>query len=323
MAPRIVVLDAYTLNPGDLSWDGLRGLGSCTIHDRTPAGEVVERAHDAEIILTNKTPVPADAIDGLKQLRYIGVLATGYNIVDVAAARERGIPVTNVPTYGTNTVAQMTMAHVLNLTQRVGYHADAVRYGRWASCDDFCFWDHPLVELDGLTMGIVGFGRIGQATARLALAFGMRVLVHTPEDVEPRPGVEPVDLDTLLRESDVVTLHCPLTDDTHHLINGPRLAMMKSSALLINTSRGPLVDEQALADALNEQRLAGAGLDVLAEEPPPRDHPLPAARNCYVTPHIAWAARASRQRLLHVAVDNVAAFLAGQPRNVVNEGAGS
>ncbi len=319
MPPRIVVLDAYTLNPGDLSWDELHEQGQCTIYDRTQADAVVDRARDAQIVLTNKTPVPSNVIDRLKQLQYIGVLATGYNIVDVAAARERRIPVTNVPTYGTNTVAQMTMAHVLNLTQHIGHHAEAVRSGRWANCDDFCFWDYPLVELDGLTMGIVGFGRIGQATARLALAFGMRVLVHTPEDVQLQQGVETVDLDTLLRESDVVTLHCPLTDDTHHLINGPRLAMMKSSALLINTSRGPLVDEQALAEALNEGRIAGAGLDVLSEEPPPPDHRLPAARNCYVTPHIAWAARASRQRLLHIAVDNIAAFLAGKPRNVVND----
>lgn len=319
MPHRIVVLDAYTLNPGDLSWDELRELGECTIYDRTPADAVVDRARDAAIVLTNKTPVPAEAIERLDQLEYIGVLATGYNIVDAGAARQRGIPVTNVPTYGTNAVAQMTMAHVLNLTQHVGYHAEAVRNGRWADCDDFCFWDRPLIELNGLTMGIVGFGRIGQATARLALALGMRVLVHTPEEVQAQQGVEPVSLDRLLRESDVVSLHCPLTEETHHLINGPRLAMMKPSALLINTSRGPLVDEPALAAALNEGRIAGAGLDVLSVEPPPPDHPLPAAKNCYVTPHIAWAARASRQRLMQIAVDNIRAFLSGEPRNVVND----
>jgi glycerate dehydrogenase len=315
----IVVLDGYTLNPGDLSWAELEKLGPCEIHDRTPADRVVQRAASADIVLTNKTPVDRAAIAKLPRLRYLGVLATGYNIVDVAAARDRAIPVTNVPSYGTQSVAQMTFALLLELTQHAGHHAQSVRDGRWTRSPDFCYWDFPLIELDGLTLGLVGFGRIGQAVAKLATAFGLRVIVHTRT---PPAGIQlPVQfvpLEELFRASDVVSLHCPLTEETRHLVNGPRLALMKPAAFLINTSRGPLVDEPALAEALNAGRLAGAALDVLSVEPPVADNPLLTAKNCLVTPHIAWATRAARARLMDVAVANVRSFLDGQPRNVVN-----
>lgn len=316
---RIVVLDGHTLNPGDLSWDGLEALGACEIYDRTPPDEVVGRAKDAEIVLTNKTVLSREVIEQLPKLKYIGVLATGYNIVDTQAARQRNIPVTNVPTYGTRSVAQMVFAHLLNLTQHVAHHAQTVVDGRWTAGDDFCYWDYPLVELAGQTMGVVGFGRIGQATAQLAGAFGMKVLA-TDTAVPPAvpEGVEIVGLDTLLRRSDVVSLHCPLTPETQELVNRDRLAMMKTSAFLINTSRGPLVDEQALAEALNSGRLAGAGLDVLSIEPPVPENPLLAAKNCFVTPHIAWATKAARERLLGTVVENLKAFLAHRPQNVVN-----
>jgi len=316
---RIVVLDGYTLNPGDLSWDALEALGPCEIHDRTPAELVVSRAAEAPIVLTNKTVLCGEVIGQLPELKYVGLLATGYNVVDVEAARRRKIPVCNVPTYGTRSVAQMVFAHVLNFTQQVAYHAGTVARGRWTGSNDFCYWDYPLAELAGMTMGIVGFGRIGRATAELAVAFGMDVLAcdaAPPEDV-PR-GVEIVRLDEVFRRSDVISLHCPLTPRTEKLVDAKRLVMMKSTALLINTSRGPLVDEAALAEALNSGRLAGAGLDVLSVEPPPADHPLFAARNCFVTPHIAWATRAARTRLLATVVENVQAFLDGKPQNVVN-----
>lgn len=314
---RIVILDGYTLNPGDLSWDGLEALGECAIYDRTPSELIVARAGDAELVLTNKILLSRQVIGQLTRLKYIGVLATGYNVVDVEAARERGIAVTNVPGYATSSVAQMVFAHLLHLAHHASSHAQQVREGRWSECPDFCFWDFPQMELDGKTMGIVGFGRIGQAVARFALAFGMRVIASTPRAPHLPEGVQRVDLDTLFRESDVVSLHCPLTEQTQGLINRDRLALMKATAYLINTSRGQLVDERALADALNAGRLAGAGLDVLSIEPPLRDHPLVMARNCYVTPHIAWATREARQRLMCAAVENVAAFLAGKPQNVV------
>jgi glycerate dehydrogenase len=252
-------------------------------------------------------------------MRYIGVTATGYNIVDVEAARERNIPVTNVPTYGTDSVAQMAFAHLLNLTQNVAHHAKTVSDRRWCSSEDFCYWDTPLIELVGLTMGIVGFGRIGRATAKLARAFGMNVIAYdlmTPKQMPQ--GCQMVTLDDIFRRSDVVSLHCPLTALTENIVNEQNLALMKKTAFLINTSRGPLIDEQALADALNDARIAGAGLDVLAVEPPDERNPLLNAANCYITPHIAWATRAARERLLSVAVENVAAFIAGKPQNVVN-----
>lgn len=316
---RIVVLDGHTLNPGDLSWAELRALGECEIHDRTPPEEVVARARDAEILLTNKAVVDRVAIERLPRLRFIAVLATGYNVVDVEAARQRGIPVSNVPAYGTASVAQHTMALLLELTQGAGRHAQGVREGRWSSHPDWCYWEQPLIELNGLTMGIVGYGRIGRAVARLAAAFGMKLLVHTRTPPgEPSEGLAFVSLETLLRQSDVVSLHCPLTPETNQLVNAERLAWMKPTAFLLNTSRGPLIDEPALAAALNAGRLAGAGLDVLSVEPPPPDNPLLTARHCLITPHHAWATRAARARLMQVVVANVRAFLDGQPQNVVN-----
>ncbi|NLS91558.1 MAG: D-2-hydroxyacid dehydrogenase [Planctomycetaceae bacterium] len=316
--PQIVILDDYALNPGDLSWQRLQDLGDCTIYDRTPPADVADRIQDAEIVLTNKGLVTREAIARAPNLRYVGVMATGYNVVDIEAAAEKGIIVTNVPTYGTSSVAQMVFAHLLNLTQRVGDHSAAIHQGKWAAAADWCYWDSPLIELAGLTMGIVGFGRIGQAVAKLADAFEMKVLAVT-EPVVPVPDyVRLVDLDTLFRESDAITLHCPLTPQTDRLVNRERLEKMKRTAFLINTGRGPLVDEEALARALGEQRIAGAGLDVLCQEPPPADHPLTQLENCFVTPHIAWATASSRRRLLDAVVDNVAAFLAGRTQNRVN-----
>ncbi|MCX7425920.1 MAG: D-2-hydroxyacid dehydrogenase [Planctomycetia bacterium] len=316
---RIVVLDGYTLNPGDLSWDGLDALGFLEVYDRSAPKDTVARAADAEVVLTNKTVLDREVLEQLPKLKYVGVLATGYNVVDVDAARERKIPVTNVPTYGTRSVAQMVFAHLLNLTQRIGHHAHAVREGRWTASIDFCFWDYPLVELNSLVLGIVGFGRTGRATAEIAQAFGMKLLVHDAVEPTDLPnGSEAAELGHLFRHSDVVSLHCPLTPETEKLVNAERLALMKPSAFLINTSRGPVVDEAALADALNAERIAGAGLDVLCQEPPPADHPLLRAKNCYITPHVAWATKAARARLLDTAVENVKAFVDGKPQNVVN-----
>jgi glycerate dehydrogenase len=314
----IVVLDAFCLNPGDLSWQPLEQLGDCTFYERTPAAQIRERIRDAEIVLTNKVALLCDVLTGQPHLKFVGVTATGYNIVDTKAARELGIIVTNVPSYGTASVAQMVFAHILNLTQRVGDHAEAVCEGRWASSPDWCFWDHPLLELEGMTLGIIGYGRIGKAVADLAHAFGMRVIAHNRSPIEKTNGVRAVDLDTVFRESDIVSLHCPLTHETRHMVNRARLAAMKPTAFLINTSRGPLVDESALADALITGKIAGAGLDVLEIEPPAAENPLYAAKNCYITPHIAWATQAARQRLLDAAVENVAAYLRGAPQNVVN-----
>jgi len=312
----IIVVDGATLNPGDLSWEALGALGSYQVYPRSTPVEARERCRDAEAVITNKVVFDRAVIAALPKLKYIGVTATGYNIVDVAAAAERGIVVTNVPTYGTASVAQMVFALLLELTQHVGHHAATVREGRWAKCDNFCYWDYPLIELAGLTLGIVGCGRIGQATARLADAFGMKVIGH---DAFPFPAgpIAPVTLDELLAQSDVVSLHCPLTPETQGLINAARLSLMKPSAFLINTSRGPLVNERDLADALNAGRIAGAGLDVLSAEPPKPDNPLLTAKNCVITPHIAWATRSARQRLLETSIDNLGAFLAGNPRNVV------
>jgi glycerate dehydrogenase len=316
----IVVLDGFTLNPGDLSWAEFQKLGSCQVYDRTPTDQVVERAREAEVVLTNKTPVTREHISKLPKLRYIGVLATGFNIVDVQAARERKVPVTNVPAYGTHAVAQMTFALLLELTQHAGHHAQTVAEGRWTRCPDFCYWDFPLIELHGLILGIVGFGRIGEAVTRLGAAFGMNILVSTPR---PRPvdhlQVAFVSLEEIFRQSDVVSLHCPLTDQTRHLVNAERLKLMKPSAFLINTSRGPLIEEAALAEALNGGRLAGAGLDVLSVEPPPASNPLLKAKNCLITPHIAWATFSARQRLLETALMNLRKFLEGQSQNVVNK----
>lgn len=316
--PTTVVLDGFTLNPGDLNWSPLRELGPCEIFDRTPPNQIITRARPAEIVLTNKTVLSRETIAQLPRLKYIGVLATGTNVVDLDGARARGIPVTNVPAYGTRSVAQATFALLLELTNHVGPHAAAVRAGRWTNNVDWCFWDAPLVELDGLTMGIVGLGRIGRAMAELAHAFGMKIVAHGPTARNVPAFVTQVELDAVFRTSDVVSLHCPLTPQTRELVNAARLRLMKSGAFLLNTSRGPLIDEAALAEALNSGIIAGAGLDVLSVEPPPATNPLLSARNCVITPHNAWATRAARSRLLQIAVANIRAFLAGRPENVVN-----
>jgi glycerate dehydrogenase len=320
----IVVLDGYALNPGDLSWAPLEELGQLTVYDRTLPEQVAERAGEAEVVLINKVALDAALIDRLSRLRYIGVLATGYDVVDLAAARNRNIPVTNVPGYSTRSVAQMVFALLLEMTQQVGHHSRLVREeGRWTRCPDFCFWDRPLLELDGLTMGLVGFGRIGRQVAAIARAFDMRVLVHTahPDKYRDLPEGREVhfrDLDQLFAESDVVSLHCPLTAGTERLVDARRLALMRPQALLINAARGQLLDEQAVAEALNRGRLAGLGADVLAGEPPSADNPLLSARNAILTPHIAWATKEARTRLLAIVVENIRAFLDGRSLNVVN-----
>jgi glycerate dehydrogenase len=314
---RIVILDGHTLNPGDLSWGPLQTLGDSLIYPRSSPAESLERSQGAEILLTNKTPVSKELISSVPELRYVGVMATGYNIVDVDAARARGVIVTNVPAYGTSAVAQMAFALLLELTQRTGHHSDTVRDGRWSRSPDFCYWDFPLVNLSGKTIGIVGYGRIGQAVAKIAEAFGMKVII-SQRGTKAHAGVRTVSIDDLFAESDVVSLHCPLTADNRGLVNKERLARMKSTAFLINTSRGPLIDEAALANALNADQIAGAGLDVLSVEPPSSDNPLLKVPNCIITPHIAWATRESRERLLQIMIENLKAFLAGKPQNVVS-----
>lgn len=315
---KIVVLDGYTLNPGDLSWDALESLGDCIIYDRTEPEEAVARAIDADIIITNKTVLDGDILAELPNLKYISVLATGYNVVDIDAARERDIPVSNVPEYSTRSVAQMVFALILELTQHVGAHSNAVRSGKWTQSIDFSFWNYPLIELEGLTMGIIGLGRTGKAVADLAKAFGMNVIAYTRNPEAVHPGVSNVDLDTVFRESDILSLHCPLTPETQGLVNSERLSLMKQTAFLINTSRGPVVNEQDLADTLNSGCIAGAGLDVLSTEPPKPDNPLLSANNCIITPHIAWATKSARERLMKITVENVKSFIEGSPINVVN-----
>ena len=315
----IVTLDGYTLNPGDLNWDGFNAFGKVTVYDRSDADEVVERAQDAEILLISKILMTEEVFAALPKLQYLGVIATGFNVVDLKAARARNIPVTNIPTYGTQSVAQAVFAHLLTFTNQISHHDHTVRKEKkWTHCPDFCYWEGNLVELDGLTLGLVGLGRIGGLTAQIAQAFGMNVIAYDVVQNNPPAGVTFTELEDLFRRSDVVSLHCPLTADNEGLINTERLALMKPSAFLINTSRGPLVDEKALADALNNDRLAGASLDVLASEPPAEDHPLFTAKNCHITPHMAWATRSARSRLMQTAVDNVQAFLDGKPQNVVN-----
>ncbi len=317
---KIVVLDGYGMNPGDLSWDDLMKLGSVMVYDRTAPSEMIERAAKAEILLTNKTVLDREVIEKLPRLRYIGVLATGYNVVDTSAARERGVVVTNIPSYSTASVAQMVFSLLLAITNGVEHYTTENSKGRWSRSADFCYWDTPLTELAGKTFGIVGFGNIGSKVASIALAFGMNVLVLSSKPADSLPaGVGKAQyLEQLLRQSDVLSLHCPLTDITKNMINSTTLAMMKPSAILINTGRGPLVDEIALADALNSGSLRGAGVDVLSCEPPSIDNPLLSARNCYTTPHLGWATVEARQRLMDIAVANVANFIAGMPTNVVN-----
>ena len=318
---KIVDLDGYAANPGDLSWDGFKELGELTVYDRTAPEDVLERAKGAQVILTNKVVITEELMDQLPELQYIGVLATGYNVVDIPAARRRGIVVTNIPAYSTMSVAQMVIAHLLNITNQVALHSEAVRQGEWQRNKDFSFSLTPLIELDGKTLGIVGLGNTGTATARIALSLGMRVLAYSSKSAEAlqQMGLEKAEnYEQLFREADVLSLHCPLTEETKHLVNAERLKLMKSTAILINTGRGPLIDEEALADALNEGRIMAAGVDVLQEEPPRKGSPLISARNCYITPHIAWATQAARERLLNIALANVKAFLNGKPQNVVS-----
>jgi glycerate dehydrogenase len=318
----IVVLDGYTLNPGDLSWEGIRKFGKLTVFDRTGFApeNVIKAIGDADVIFTNKTPLPKAVLERVPTVKYIGVLATGYNVVDTAAAKELGILVTNIPTYGTAAVAQFSMALLLELCHHVGAHADAVKKGDWTSSIDFCFWNYPLIELVGKNMGLIGFGRIGQATAKVAQAFGLNILAN---DSYQNPALESntckyVSLDELLAQSDFISLHCPLMDSTMGIINKDTIAKMKDGVLIINTSRGPLVVEQDLSDALNSGKVAGAAVDVVSAEPIAATNPLLKAKNCIITPHIAWAPKESRMRLMNIAVDNLAAYVNGSPVNVVN-----
>lgn len=315
---RIVVLDGYTANPGDLSWKGLEAIGQLTVYDRTQPEDTISRAADAEIVLTNKVILGRKELDQLPKLRYIGVLATGYNVVDIEAAHERGIVVTNVPAYSTDSVAQMVFAHLLTVTNRTEHYAQQNRAGRWSRNPDFSYWDTSLTELAGKTFGIVGLGNIGQKVAQIALAFGMKVQALTSKTAEQLPvGIQKVGQSQLLHTSDVLSLHCPLTPDTRRMINKETLKLMKPTAILINTGRGPLVDDHAVAEALALGRLAAYCADVLTEEPPKADNPLLSQPNAYLTPHIAWATREARIRLLDVAFGNVKAFVDGQPVNMV------
>ncbi|HHW31579.1 MAG TPA: D-2-hydroxyacid dehydrogenase [Clostridiaceae bacterium] len=317
---KIVVLDGYTLNPGDLSWEDLKKFGDVTIYERTASNLIIERAAGAEIILTNKTPLSGETIEKLTSLKYIGVLATGYNIVDVDAATKRGIIVTNIPSYGTYSVAQMVFALLLELCHHVQRHSDSVQRGDWSKSKDFCYWNYPLIELAGKTMGIIGFGRIGRQVAKIAETFGMNIIaadIHKGNQPDLR-NFSWAEIPELLQKSDVVSLHCPLFPETRDLINRNSLNLMKETAFLINTSRGQLIVEEDLSEALNKERIAGAGLDVLSIEPPNRDNPLLSAKNCLITPHIAWATKEARTRLMDTAIRNIKAFMEGNPVNIVN-----
>jgi len=315
---KIVILDGFTAQPGDLSWKALESTGELTVHDRTSPEETVGRAKDADIVLTNKVCLRKQELDQLPKLKYIGVLATGYNVVDLKTAHEHGILVTNVPAYSTESVAQMVFAHLLTVTNRTEHYAVKNRVGEWTTSPDFCYWDTPLTELAGKTFGIVGLGNIGRRVAVIAQAFGMKVVAYTSKGADELPsGIEKLTMDELLKESDVLSLHCPLTSDTHHLINRQTLWKMKPSAILINTGRGPLVNDWDVADALKDHRLRAFCADVLTEEPPRADNPLLACEQAFITPHIAWATREARTRLIDVAVNNVRAFVEGKPINVV------
>lgn len=316
--PKLVILDAHTANPGDLSWTPLEALADCVIHDRTPPAEVPERIREADAVLLNKAVLDARSIAAAPRLRYVGILATGCNTIDLAAARERGLVVSNVPGYSTPTVAQHAFALLLELTNQAGLHSADVRHGGWSRSPDYCYWLSPQVELAGRTLGLVGLGQIGRAVARIGQAFGMRLLAHRRDmSGTPPEGVEYAPLDQLFAESDAVSLHCPLTPETQGLVNAERLARMKPTAFLINTSRGPLIVEEDLAEALHGHRLAGAAVDVLSTEPPPPDNPLLTAPNCLITPHLAWASAAARRRLIDIAAGNLRAFLEGHPVHAV------
>jgi len=317
---KIVVLDGYAGNPGDLSWEGAEALGECTIYDRTAPTEKLERVKDAEIVLTNKVPFCAEDFEKLPNLKYIGVLATGYNIIDTEAAKAHGVVVTNIPAYSTNSVAQMVFAHLLNITNSVQHYTDEARAGVWSRNPDFSYQDTQLMELHRKKIGIVGLGNIGKAVARIAIGFGMEVFAYTSKShFQLPPEIHKMELDELFRECDIISLHCPLTPATNNLVNAERLKTMKPTAILINASRGPVVNEQDLADALNNGTIYAAGVDVLSEEPAKADNPLLTARNCYITPHIAWATKDARIRLMQMTIDNLQAFLNGQPINVVNK----
>ncbi|QXM06607.1 D-2-hydroxyacid dehydrogenase [Crassaminicella indica] len=317
---KIVVLDGYTLNPGDLSWEGLEKLGDVTVYDRTKDEQIIERIGDAEIIYTNKTALTRETLEKLINVKFIGVLATGYNVVDVYAAKELGIIVTNIPTYGTNAVAQFTFALLLEMCHHVWEHNLSVKRGVWSNCKDFCFWNASLIELAGKTMGIIGLGRIGQKVAEIAKAFDMKVLAFDeyPKKELESESLKYVELDELFKKSDVISLHCPLFESTKGIIYKENIAKMKDGVMIINTSRGPLIVEKDLAEALNSGKVAGAAIDVLSEEPPSIDNPLLSAKNCIITPHIAWAPKEARERLMNIAVDNLKQFLEGNPINVVN-----
>lgn len=315
---KIVILDGYTANPGDLSWDGLKSLGDITVYERTRPEETIARCKGADIVLTNKVVMSREVMEALPTLRYIGVLATGYNVVDTEMAKERGIVVTNVPAYSTESVAQMVFSHLLTVTNRTEHYAQENREGRWTRSQDFCYWDEPLTELAGKTMGVIGLGNIGSRVAQIAQAFGMKVKAMTSKRQEDLPkGVEKVTLQELLSTSDVVSLHCPLTETTHHLIGEETIKWMRPTTILINTGRGPLVDDEAVAKALKEGRMKAYCADVMTVEPPKADNPLIALENAYITPHIAWASTEARMRLVQVAIDNVRAFVEGKPKNVV------
>lgn len=318
---KIVILDGYTLNPGDLSWDALGKLGELTVYDRTPTEdeEIISRIGDAEIVYTNKTPLRAGVFSSCPNLRFVGVLATGYNIVDVVSAKAHSVLVANIPTYGTAAVGQFAIGLLLEICHHIGHHDRAVHEGRWEQNADFCFWDHPLIELDGKTIGIIGFGRIGQVTGRIAKALGMRVFAHDAvETEEGRSIAEYVSLEELLVTSDVIALHCPLLPSTEGIINKTNIAKMKDGVIILNNSRGPLIVEQDLADALNDGKVYAAGLDVVSSEPIKSDNPLLKARNCIITPHISWAPRESRQRLMEIAINNLNMYIGGKPMNIVN-----
>lgn len=318
---KIVVLDGYTENPGDLSWSGLEALGELKVYDRTPVDQIAARIGDAEYIYTNKTPITRETLDACPNIKFIGVLATGYDVVDVQAAKEKGITVTNIPTYGTTAVAQFVFALLLEICHHAGAHSEAVKAGEWSRCPDFCFWNYPLIELAGKTFGIIGFGRIGQATAKIAVAFGMKVIAFDeyPDKSLETEDIKLVSLDEVLSRSDVISLHCPLLPSTRGIINKDTIARMKDGVIIINTARGPLIAEEDLKEALDSGKVYAAAVDVVSKEPIRPDNVLLACKNCIITPHIAWAPKESRQRLMDIAVDNLKQFLQGNPVNVVNK----
>ena len=317
---KIVMLDAYTTNPGDLSWDEFKALGDLTIYDRTPSDKIIERAEEADILITNKTPVTKEIIDCLPKLKFIALMSTGYNIVDYVYLKEKGITVSNIPSYSTDAVAQLVMSFILELAMNVGLHSESVKNGDWADCADFCYWKAPLTELTEKTLGIFGLGKIGKAVAERAKAFGMNVVAYTPRIHGDEPDfIKLVSLDEMLNLSDIISMHCPLTPETEGVVNRDFISKMKDGAYFINTSRGTVVDEYALADALNSGKLCGAGLDVLSTEPPKKDNPLLSTKNCFITPHIAWASFETRKRLVSILYNNIQAFIDGKPQNVINK----